>query len=313
VVISTRRRNDGTSGWRGQIGGWHGGQQQKPQSETPRQENPYLKEQVVEFEIDIDPVSLVSRIVSVREQLAKEFATDFDTIVHANDQVLDSYQQILRRSRDAWNNEGEDTSMDDMGESLAAPYSDRRQGRNAYDRHNAMVLLSYTIDAADRDSSPLRKSNFDLMILLLTQESIHRVLRAYAKAGEEREVSFVWLRDYYMSRVGKYFDGHQQEFGRADDFLEELLLTSPTVKRLDSKSGRGGRQENLGLVDPLRIAEDIIRTRTEVGQEWKEIVTGVPREHTELRKMLLALQMGEQVNAGIPTGSTSAEFGEGFE
>lgn len=40
----------------------------------------------VEFQIDIDPSSLVPRIMSVREQIAREFVIDTDLIRIVNDQ-----------------------------------------------------------------------------------------------------------------------------------------------------------------------------------------------------------------------------------
>jgi Tfp pilus assembly PilM family ATPase len=50
---------------------------------------------------------------------------------------------------------------------------------------------------------------------------------------------------------------------------------------------------NVELVDPQRIAEDIINMRSEVAKEWKEIVTTIPQEHTGLRKALYAKHMSK--------------------
>lgn len=41
---------------------------------------------MIEIPIDIDPQSLVYRIMSVREQIAREFLTDLDVVRIANDQ-----------------------------------------------------------------------------------------------------------------------------------------------------------------------------------------------------------------------------------
>jgi hypothetical protein len=135
-------------------------------------------------------------------------------------------------------------------------------------------------------SSPYRAGNFDLMVLLTTQESIHRVLREYRQAGPERDVSFAWFRDFYASRVTDYFDG-EQTYGRADDFLEELLLTPPSFKK---------EANVVALIDPLRITEDIIRKRSLVTDEWKDIMANVGRDHTELRKALLTRQMDTEID-----------------
>ena len=50
----------------------------------------------------------------------------------------------------------------------------------------------------------------------------------------------------------------------------------------------------VGLIDPLRIAEDIIETRSAVYADWKEIVTKVPAaDHMDLRRVILDIQMGK--------------------
>lgn len=40
----------------------------------------------MEYEVNIDPENLLPRIISVREQIGKEFETDVDLIRVANDQ-----------------------------------------------------------------------------------------------------------------------------------------------------------------------------------------------------------------------------------
>ena len=268
----------------------------------------------------------MSRIVSVREQLAAEFQTDFDTMILANEQILSSYFETQENSRledypdNTQQDQDDEDGEDDHDSSLTLPYSDAtsrshshgvpHDSKNAFDRYNAMVLLSNSISSDTFKSSPLRKGNFDLMLLLSTQESVHRVLKSYAMAGDEREVSFAWLKEFYLERVDQYFDGHQQQHGRADDFLEELLLTPPMLKTLDDNSNR---KEMVGLVDPLRMAEDIIRIRSDVGREWKDIVANVPQEHMALRRMLLARQMGNQIEISMPVEEHSFEASEGFE
>jgi hypothetical protein len=174
--------------------------------------------------------------------------------------------------------------------------------KKAYDR-SAMMVLGNNIVHDGMASSPFRKGNFDLLGLLATQESIHRVLREYQEAGEERDVSFQWLRDFYIERLPKYFDGNQ-EYHRADDFLEELLLSTPSLKEMDGK---------IGIVDPIRVAEDIIAMRTEVALDWKDVISVVPaKDHARMRKVILAIQMGKtiQKTAAIEESTTSFIFEE---
>jgi hypothetical protein len=79
-------------------------------------------------------------------------------------------------------------------------------------------------------------------------------------------------------------------------------------------NGSSGK-EMVALVDPLRMAEDIIRKRSEVGREWKEIASNIPRDHMKLRKALLTRQMGDQqIDVSDTTNPHSTrEINKGFE
>jgi hypothetical protein len=238
------------------------------------------EQRFVEFRIDIDPVSLASRILSVREQIAREWMEDLVTLRTANDQILDSYYDMGRAARE------DETVKDDPEETNVEQLAgvDEKQ-RRVFDR-NAMLMLTSTMIFKAFASSPQRQGNFDLLYLLLTQESLHRVLREYRKSGDEREVSYEWLKEFYLSRVSSFFDGHQ-DYGRADDFLEALLMAPPSTKELSSS--------RIGFIDPLRIAEDIITMRSVVAEEWQTEIASVPEDHMGLRKKLLSKQMGSSL------------------
>jgi hypothetical protein len=231
------------------------------------------QDRYVEFEIDIDPTSLASRMLSVREQIGDEWVADLETLRVSNDMILESYNQKLKEAREAEN-------CDDLSfrnnECTISP--ENRPKAFAFDR-NGQYFLRNTMAVNDRASSMLRQGNFDLLALLATQESVHRVLRDYVDAGSEREVSFEWFREFYVSRVVKFFDG-DKEHGSSDDFLEELLLSPPAIE-----TGK------VGFVDPLRIAEDILRKRSKVATEWGIIAKNTKEEHMSIRKVLLEKQM----------------------
>lgn len=236
----------------------------------------------VEFNIDIDPASLASRIVSVREQIAREWVADMDTLMAADEMILASYHDKTATGRAQEECVEFDEDCNSTEDLVVPSSSDKTTRPRAFDR-NAMMMLSNSILADTVGSSPHRKGNFDLLILMATQESVHRVLRHYKEAGSVRKVPFAWLREFYIQRVTTHFDGDQQ-YGRADDFLDELLFTSPVMREVNGK---------VELVDPLRIAEDLISMRSQVASEWKSIAETIPEEHTELRKALLDKQMGK--------------------
>lgn len=133
----------------------------------------------------------------------------------------------------------------------------------------------------DPGSTPLRSSNFDLLFLLSTQEAIHRLLNSYKDEGEEKSVSYSWLKKFYIESLDTYFDGNQS-FGRADDFIDDLLICPPALKTIGGK---------LGFIDPLAIAEDIIDFRGIVAKEWQGAMKNVSEDHESISKQIFVRQM----------------------
>jgi hypothetical protein len=260
VIVSAKRRGAGHGGW--------------------SKDNPYLQDRYVEFEIDVDPVSLASRILAVREQLSKEWFFDLDVLKEANDQILTSYferAKIERTKRDS-----------ELTESPSV----------AFDRMAVNLMNNQTIFAVgSSSSSPFRKGNFDLLYNLCTQASIHRLLRELKNGGEAQEVPFEWLREFYVDRVEEYFDG-DQAYGRADDFIEELLLSSPSIIHRDDGK--------IALADPFYLAEKVIETRNTIVSEWKEVMGQVPAEHQDgIRRIVLEKQIAAWGSGG--GGGTGGE------
>lgn len=246
IIVSAKRRGRGHGGW--------------------SKNNPYLEERWMELPIDIDPPTLASRILQVREQIANEWVTDIDILVESNDLILDSFFKTVKEKR-----EGES-----KGSSNDAVAGGDAFERTAVYRINDVSRYSKTI------SSPFRRSNFDLLYNLCTQAAIHRILRQKKENGEEREISFVFLRDFYVERAEEYFDGNLL-FGQADDFIDELLQTSPSLLTTDHGV--------TGLVDPVGAAEMIIKMRKEVANDWKALMIEVPDDHTSIRHALLSSQI----------------------
>lgn len=268
VVVSAKRRGAGTGGW--------------------STNNPYLKPRYVEYDIDIDPPSLASRILSVREQLSKEWTTDLDLVVKSGDVLLDTYFNDVALERD---NESVDSQSKEKKKSTSTRMFER----------GTLALFNELNPYDDRGSSPFRKGNFDLLHLLATQESIHRVLRELKEAGSKMEISFAWLRDFYYERIPNFFDGNQR-YGRYDDFLEELLQSIPTLKN----EGRG----QVSIIDPIGLTEKIIRMRGAVALEWKDIMISTPEDHTDLRRSLLNKQMLRSVTDELDKQLESSETEE---
>jgi hypothetical protein len=155
----------------------------------------------------------------------------------------------------------------------------QKQGDNetsvTYQRENLMFLELNADEHSDLAPSPLRRGNFDLLVLLATQESIHRVLNDETRQNGPERATNKFLHAFYKDRM-HYFHG-PQKYGRADDFLEELLSASPRMITI--------AEGVTHLIDPTRITELILEEREEVALEWKEMAAESPKEHMEIQRM----------------------------
>ena len=199
-------------------------------------------------------------------------------------------------------------------------------------RANLLFLDSSVSEESEYASpSPLRKGNFDLLTLFTTQEAIHRVLndprRQARKSAEHGSNQF--LQDFYVTRLLSHFSG-DQPYGRADDFLEELLSSAPrmiTVGNNDDKEvdhdgiGNGDLNSEDGLtkdltylIDPIGIAETILNEREKVALEWKQQLKDQTKvDHMAIQKMVLAKLMGTEPEACETADSDVSSSGDSDE
>eukprot|EP00814_Leptocylindrus_danicus_P013264 CAMPEP_0116021432 /NCGR_PEP_ID=MMETSP0321-20121206/10383_1 /TAXON_ID=163516 /ORGANISM="Leptocylindrus danicus var. danicus, Strain B650" /LENGTH=394 /DNA_ID=CAMNT_0003492301 /DNA_START=380 /DNA_END=1564 /DNA_ORIENTATION=- len=230
-------------------------------------ENPYLQEKFEEYTIEVDPMNLVRRIMSVREQIAEEFTYDLDVVQIASTLTFKNYQESIRRARD-----GE--SSDRCKPAELSEYCDV-SSEPVVEDENTNLSMVFGDEAGYRASSPLRRANLDLLQLICTQEAIHRVLCS-CKGDEAERSQFEYLRDFYSERLS-YFDGNV-EHGRHERFMKELMTAPPKI--VTSRGLTSKKSKNMQMVDPLRLAEEILLTRSRVAEEWKlEVFHDVASEH----------------------------------
>lgn len=221
-----------------------------------------------DYELEINPPSLCSRIISVREQLAKEWVKDLGIISNMGGLTLDLYWARLRAERDK-----------DDGNSLSRPLG------------ASLIFLEFDPMATDDYiPSPLRKGNFDLLCLLSTQAAVYQVLNDLDRQFGAEAASNTFLSNFYAARLESHFIGSKR-YGMADSFLEELLHEPPRTLQAD-----GGA---LALVDPVRLAELVLEARKKVVLEWQDIAKDVPNRHMYVKRKQLNLLMGTSVNATL--------------
>jgi hypothetical protein len=231
--------------------------------EQPKKE--YLIESglkyIPDYEMEINPPSLCTRMISVREQIAREFVHDLKILSHMGDDFMAAYWDGIKNGND--------------GDPL---------------RTGISAELLFLDDERDYAPSPLRKGNFDLIALMATQESIHRLLNNDPKGeggGEEESLTQQslsksnrqYLSHFYLQRLVSHFT-NRQPYGQWTKFLLELLQSSPTVS-MSADS----------IVDPTRIVEQILTVRQAVALEWRVRAMEVPDLHVTIKRLQLDLLM----------------------
>ncbi|KAL3931433.1 MAG: hypothetical protein SGBAC_011312 [Bacillariaceae sp.] len=195
----------------------------------------------VEYEVNITPSSLCSRLISVREQIAREFARDLDRIIDISSSFIDDYDEFKTNG----------------------------QGN---DHYRTNLLFLYLPMEEEAEPSPLRKGNFDLLMLFILQESILRVLNS-----AEDDVDLMLLRNVYDEKRHSHFVG-SVNYGRSDDFLVGLLESSCSIQLQD---------EEVGFVDPLRVVKLVLQSQATVALELIEVALETPNDHLELKRRQL--------------------------
>jgi hypothetical protein len=224
------------------------------------------------YEMDINPASLCARMISVREQIAREFTKDLTIISSMGGQTLQAYWQGIRQAS------GDKNGEDPLRSGFAGRF----------------LFLDADHDD-DYQPSPLRKGNFDLLMLLTTQESIHRVLNRVTTTAANDGLTTAnrrFLSTFYLNRLVSHFTGRQR-YGRADQFLQELLLSNPSMTMSTGNLDDSATTDvaSTMLVDPTRIAEQILDVRRDVAAEWAQRASTVPELHVEIKRQQLNLLM----------------------
>ena len=267
---------------------------------------------IPDYTWEIDPNSLCSRILSVREQLSKEFAKDLQAVSDMGGQTFDWYWERLKLSRENQDDKtksSESSSDDDdksskSSESSETPFVEPSSLRGS--REN-LLFLEINVDnpTLDHKPSPLRRSNFDLLVLLATEEAIHRVLNRWEFKRSEgdligaEEASHSFLEEFYQERQ-HFFHGPLLNFGKADDLLEELLDSALLFKPEGA------------VVHPTKIAELVLKERERVALDWMEIAKEVPMHHMRIQKLRLEKIMSPNAQSSSGSDNAVESNGGGF-
>lgn len=225
--------------------------------------------QFPDYELEINPVRLCSRLLAVREQISREFVKDLTVIANMTSRTLKAYKHSRMKT-------GKD-------------------GKVKLERENLM-FLELSVSGAGLSPSPLRKGNFDLLMLLSTQEAFHRVLNDPERQKGADAMGNRFLKDFYVKRLVSHFSGSQR-YGRADDLVEELFTMSPMLQVHKAETT---------LVNPAGMAEVVLKAREQVALEWTALAQQVPDEHLEIQR----LSLNQMLSGGTGTSFEDALRGQ---
>ena len=210
------------------------------------------------YDLEINPSSLCTRLISVREQIAREFSHDLRVLCMMN------VRQLMLKYESGSN---ETSQGSHSGPSRFTLASDETLFLDSWDATDGEYAMP----------SPLREGNFDLLLLLITQESIHRMLNDRAKelfteydVGTMSKSDVKFLSSFYLNRVVSHFTG-RQPYGRANHFLQELITQSPS-------------DGEYGPVNPQHIVQYILSTRQQVAREWSLHSAKVSDFHIDIKR-----------------------------
>jgi hypothetical protein len=235
------------------------------------------------FEIDINPASLCSRIISVREQIANELCGDLKAISTMGQLIFSSYH---------YNKENQNNTKS-SGKKGGIGYKDGTSP-NGIDKPSMLYMNFDPLIDSPFAPSPLRKGNFDLLYNLITQEAVVDLLRNGVFVGDDEiqnEASLRYLEKFYRDRVVTHFVG-AQFYWKGDEFIEEMMLASPIVM-FDDFDESAQEDADTSEIEPLRVAEQVLLRRDALALEWLEIMQAVPSHHAAIRKAQLDRMMGQ--------------------
>ena len=308
MIISAKRRGRGHGGW--------------------SKNNPYLQDRYVEYSLDIRPASLVQRLLGVRMQLANEFENDLDIVRIVDGMIMKSYfSRLKEQQQQQYDDDDVLEGEEKVGTSSSTTSSSTTTASFAFDRISDDILTNFTEyqslgSSSSSSSTPFRRGNFDLLYSLCTQAASHRLLRELQQSSSSSSSSsnydtknnnyndnatYQWFKKFYIENVPIYFDG-DQKFGRADEYLNALLSTPPSL--IEMSPFASSSDYDYGLIDPLQITQRIITIRSAIANEWQGMMREVTNDHGILNDVLFRVMMGRSLDESENVNDSVVEIQE---
>lgn len=139
---------------------------------------------------------------------------------------------------------------------------------------------------ADRGGSPYRSATYDLACNYTLAQALSRASSPNASSsssggrsgggvGSLGELEVQWMRSVSARLRPGLLRPSGGERGEADRAVRFLFEEVPVVRE-------GG-----GLLDTVRLAEEVLRERERCAEVWREVLAEVPQQHLELERAAL--------------------------
>lgn len=230
--------------------------------------NPYLKaapsRPARTYTETVRPAAVARQVLQIREEIAEEWVSDLALIEKDNVELLRHHAEEVKHLVD---------------DELRFQY------------------LIQPCEAGDGESSPLRLASYDLLKNAVTAEALRLLVERLGKTAETQHSSG-WLRGFSAEHARPLLGvAEHEKTQRSVDWHggRDALLTmmSEPVSMGLSPSGEAR------FLDPLSLAEAMMRLRATIANEWIAACKQVPDEHLVLaRKQLTARNLFGDVSLG---------------
>lgn len=206
----------------------------KPIPGRTNNKNPYIQRRYFTYDVEIIPRKLALRVLEARRQIAEELTSDIPSLARESSRQLELYRQRV---------------VGDDPASMTA---------------SLLNLPSYSV----KSGSPFRSANFDLVKNYTLYLGIGAVVKQLFNSGTS-EGDADWMAEFFMTHGRELIQPHRGVWGRADEVVEKLLMTAPSV--------RGG-----ALFDPALLTERVLEMRGKCAEVWISAMREAEADQTEL-------------------------------
>lgn len=207
-------------------------------------DNPYLpKPKPIIYTETITPKVLGKQLMTIREQLAKEWQQDLKLLSLCNAELRRHHSEEVKHETDAVENQ-------------------------------QYVIEYAAIEGEDGEGTPLRESNFDLLKTAVTHGALLR-LQQELRQEPTLEHQAEWLTVFAKQHGAAFRPGGAEYSPHAGREFILLMMEQP----VSVSTSLGG---NPRFLDPLSLAERLMDLREELALEWSEAMQHVPAEHIAL-------------------------------